>query len=312
MNGRRLAWIALIVVVLGGLIVSLLGTERALKPGARQLRRVWLIVTGHLIDVGGYRLRIERAGHGTPTVVMDAGLCQIMRSWDRVAPEVAKFTGVVTYNRASLGGSDAGPIPRTSQQNVDELQKLLKKAGVPGPYVLVGHSFGGLNIRLYASQHPDQVVGLVFIDASHEEQYAHFAALKSSEERERYLRHESGDNCENVNLLESGRLVHKASAILAVPVVVLTADPYHRRDSTVDAKWAEVQTEMQSRLAGLIPNSKHIIVEKSGHFIQLDQPDLVIDVIRTVVESVRRQLAGQSPTTSNDSGRHVADRTGPN
>ena len=299
MKARRLAWIALVVVVLSGLIVSILGTERAVKPAARQLRRAWLLLTGHLIDVGGYRLRIERAGHGTPTVVMDAGLCQIMRSWDRVAPEVAKFTGVVTYNRASLGGSDAGPVPRTSQQNVDELQKLLKNARVPGPYVLVGHSFGGLNIRLYASQHPDQVVGMVLIDASYEEEYLRFAALKSPEEREGYLRHESGDNCERANLLDSGRLVHKASLIPAVPVVVLTADPYHRRDSTVDAKWAEVQTEMQSRLARLLRNSKHVVVEESGHFIQLDQPEVVIDTIRTVVESARRQPGGQPPTTSN-------------
>ena len=293
MNARRLPWIALIIVLLSGLVVAALGPEGAVKPAARQLRRGWLILTGHLIDIGGYRLRIERAGHGTPTVVMDAGLCQIMRSWDRVAPEVAKFTRVVTYNRAGLGGSDVGPVPRTSQHNVDELEKLLNKARIPGPYVLVGHSFGGLNVRLYASQHHDQVVGIVLVDASYEEQYGRFAALKSPEEREHYLRHESGDNCERVNLLDSARLVHQASTIPVVPIVVLTADPYHRRDSTVDAKWAEVQTEMQSRLAGLIPNSKHIIVEESGHFIQLDQPGMVIDVIRTVVESARRQSRSQ-------------------
>src|SRR5262245_42866885 len=257
MNARRLGSIALILVFLSGVVVIAAGPEGAVKPAARQLRRGWLILTGHLIDVGGYRLRIERAGHGIPTVVMDAGLCQIMRSWDRVAPEVAKFTGVVTYNRAGLGGSDAGPVPRTSQQSVDELKKLLKNAGVPAPYVLVGHSFGGLNIRLYASQHPDQVVGLILVDASYEEQYHRFADLMAPHKAQTYLQHESGENCEKVNLPESGRIVQKASSLPAVPMVVLTADPYHAKDASADTKWAEVQMEMQARLTGLLPNSKH-------------------------------------------------------
>jgi pimeloyl-ACP methyl ester carboxylesterase len=223
---------------------------------------------------------------------MDAGLCQTMRSWDRIVPEVSKFTGVVTYNRAGLEGSDVGPRPRTSQQNVDELQRLLKRIGAPGPYVLVGHSFGGLNIRLFASEHPEQVAGMVFIDASYEEEYLRFAALKSPEERNSYLRHEGGDNCEGVNLFDSGRLVHGASLMPGVPVVVLAADPYGRKDSTVDSKWAEVQMDMQSRLATLV-GGKPIIVQKSGHFIQLDQPRVVIKSILTVVESAKKQLANR-------------------
>lgn len=290
MNGRKLVWIGLIVAVLSGLIVSILGTETAVKPIARQLRRGWLILTGHLIDVGGYRLRIERAGHGTPTVVMDAGLCQTIRSWDRVAPEVAKFTEVVTYNRAGLVGSDAGPVPRTSQQNVAELNSLLVNARVPPPYVLVGHSFGGLNVRLYASQYASEVVGIVLIDASHEEQSLRFAALKSPEEREAYLRHQGGANCERVDLLASGKEVQTAAPLPPVPLVVLSVDPYdrNRKDSRNGANGARTQMEMQLSLAHLVRNSKHVLVKNSSHFIQLDQPDLVIDSIRTVVESVRR------------------------
>jgi pimeloyl-ACP methyl ester carboxylesterase len=235
-NPRNLARIALIAIILSGLIVAALGPQRVVKTAAWHLRRGWLILSGRLIDVGGYRLRIEREGKGSPTVVMDAGLCQVMKTWDRVVPEIAKFAQVVVYDRAGLGGSDLGPRPRTSQQNVNELHALLSNAGIPGPYVLVGHSVGGLNVRLFASQYPAEVAGVVLIDASYEEQYLHFADIKSPEERKIYLRHESGENCEKVNLIASGELVQRARSLPVVPVVVLTADPHHSKDKTVDAE----------------------------------------------------------------------------
>jgi pimeloyl-ACP methyl ester carboxylesterase len=123
------------------------------KNPLHQSRRGWLLVMGRLVDVGGHRLHIERFGTGTPTVVMDASV-SAGDKLGSVPSELAKFTHVVTYERAGLGFSDIGPRPRTIQHNVNELEKLLNKTRVPGPYVLVGHSFGGLNIRLYASQHP--------------------------------------------------------------------------------------------------------------------------------------------------------------
>ena len=274
-------------------MVAALGPQRVVKTIAWHLRRGWLILSGRLIDVGGYRLRIEREGKGTPTVVMDAGLCQVMKTWDRVAAEVAKFAQVVTYDRAGLGGSDLGPRPRTSQQNVTELHSLLVNAGIPGPYVLVGHSFGGLNVRLYASQYPSEVVGVVLIDASHEEQYLRFAALKPLGEREKYLRHEGGANCESVDLLASGKEVHAAASFPPIPLVVLSADPYDREGSASGAG-ARAEMEMQSSLAHLASNSRHVVVKNSGHFIQLDQPDVVIESIRMVVESARTHMQSQS------------------
>ena len=282
------------VVVLSGLIVAALGPQRVVKTAAWHLRRGWLILSGRLIDVGGYRLRIEREGKGSPTVVMDAGLCQVMKTWDRVVSEVAKFAQVVVYDRAGLGGSDLGPRPRTSQQNVNELHALLSNAGIAGPYVLVGHSFGGLNVRLYASQYPAEVAGVVLIDASYEEQYLRFAAIKSAGERTIYLRHESGENCEKVNLIASAELIHAAPSFPLVPVAVLTADPYHGKDSTVDGKWAQLQMEMQSRLARLVSEGKQTIGAGSGHFIQLDQPRVVIDAILTIVTAARDHGGVQS------------------
>jgi len=229
---------------------------------------------------------------------MDAGLCQVMKTWDRVVAEVAKFAQVVVYDRAGLGGSDLGPRPRTSQQNVNELRALLVNAGIPGPYVMVGHSFGGFNVRLFASQYPAEVAGMVLIDASYEEQYLRFAAIKSAGERTTYLRHESGENCEKVNLIASAELVHAAPSLPLVPVVVLTADPYQGKDSPADAKWAQLQLEMQSRLARLVSEGKQTMVAGSGHFIQQDQPKVVIDTILAIVNAARNRAVMKSQASA--------------
>ena len=126
---------------------------------------------GQLVDIGGFRLHLNCIGRGTPTVVMDAGGCAPSITWGLVPAEIAKFTRVCTYARAGLGWSDPNPrISRTSQQSVDELHLLLTKAGINPPYLLVGHSLGGVTMRLYASQYPEDVVGLVLVDSSHENQ----------------------------------------------------------------------------------------------------------------------------------------------
>ena len=129
---------------------------------------------GKLVDIGGYRLHLRGAGNGGPTVVMDAGLGGASIDWSLVQPEIAKFTTVYSYDRAGMGWSDVGPRPRTSRQIVKELHTLLRNAGIKKPYVLVGHSSGGFNMLLYASRYPDEVAGLVLVDASHEKQLERF------------------------------------------------------------------------------------------------------------------------------------------
>ncbi|MGF1478477.1 MAG: alpha/beta fold hydrolase [Cyanophyceae cyanobacterium] len=126
---------------------------------------------GELVDIGGFLLHLNCIGQGTPKVVMDAGGAAPSITWGLVPSEIAKFTRVCTYDRAGLGWSDPNlRSPRTSQQSVDELHLLLTKAGINPPYILVGHSLGGVNMRLYASQYPEDVVGLVLVDSSHENQ----------------------------------------------------------------------------------------------------------------------------------------------
>src|SRR5437588_5210224 len=129
---------------------------------------------GKLVDIGGYRLHINCTGTGSPTVILDAGLGETSLDWSKVQPAVARFTRVCSYDRAGYGWSDTGPGPRTSQQIVQELHLLLMHAQISGPYLLVGHSLGGLNMRLYAYRYPAEVAGMVLLDSTNEHQFAPF------------------------------------------------------------------------------------------------------------------------------------------
>lgn len=125
---------------------------------------------GDMVDVGGYSLHLYCVGDGEPTVVMDAGHGDSSLNLASLQAQVAEITRVCTFDRAGYGWSDPGPEPRTSQQNVDELKTLLENGGVEGPYVLVGHSLGGINVILFAAQNPDLMAGVVLLDSSHPDQ----------------------------------------------------------------------------------------------------------------------------------------------
>ncbi len=129
---------------------------------------------GERFDVGGYQLHLFSSGKGRPPVVMEAAIWDFSLTWTLVQPEVAKFTTAVVYDRAGLGWSEPSPKPRTAAVFVDELRTLLAAAGITGPYVLVAQSFSGLPARLFAYQYPDEVAGMVLLDAAHEDQYQRF------------------------------------------------------------------------------------------------------------------------------------------
>jgi pimeloyl-ACP methyl ester carboxylesterase len=131
---------------------------------------------GQFVDVGGTRLHINCTGQGSPAVILESGLANRSADWDIVQPQVASTTRVCSYDRAGIGWSDTGPEPRNPVRIARELHALLTNTGVPGPYVLAGHSFGGLYARMYAGLYPEQVVGMVLVDASHPDQWAYAPA----------------------------------------------------------------------------------------------------------------------------------------
>jgi pimeloyl-ACP methyl ester carboxylesterase len=151
------AWllgIALLCVLLG-VLYQTLGTRRDAKVHPPP---------GKLVDVGGHRLHVLESGQGRLTILFEAGLMSTVLSWTELQRKLSQCFRVVSYDRAGLGWSDLGPMPRTADRIVDELHALLERATIPPPYILVGHSFGGLTMPLFAAQFPETVAGMVLVD----------------------------------------------------------------------------------------------------------------------------------------------------
>lgn len=135
---------------------------------------------GRLIDVGGHQLHLHGSGDGQPTVVLEAGGASWSFYWRLVQPEVARFARVCSYDRAGYGWSEPGPKPRAAHQIITELHALLANAGETGPFVLVGHSLGGVIVRQYARRYPQEVVGMVLVDSAHENQLERIPRARES------------------------------------------------------------------------------------------------------------------------------------
>ncbi len=199
-----------------------------------------------LVDIGGRSLYLDCRGSGGPTVILEAGAGNDSRVWDTVSlpsgttggavlPEVAAFTRVCAYDRPGTflgpglpGRSDAVPMPRTAGEIVADLHVLLAAANVPGPYVMVGHSFGGLVVRLYASTYPDDVVGLVLVDAAHEDFYAAAEQLMTPAQWDAFIRPPANPDYPNLERIDTEasatemREAAVASPLRPMPLIVLT------------------------------------------------------------------------------------------
>jgi pimeloyl-ACP methyl ester carboxylesterase len=275
--------IAITVIAISVLLFALI----AIFFFGTEVKRVRQHATAKRIDVGGYKLQIDCQGKGIPVVVMDAGLGNGISTWNRVVPEIAKSTLVCAYDRAGIGGSDPGPAPRTSQQIIQELNTLLEKARVAAPYLLVGHSFGGLNVRLYASKHPEKVAGLVLVDPSHENQTLRFAELMEPGKRKIFLEYEKRGNPERVDVITSSMQINASAPIQQMPLVVITAayEDWLPKTNQIET----VRQNLQKELVGLVTGGIHVKAEGSGHYVQLDRPELVIQAIQYMRKEVRME-----------------------
>jgi pimeloyl-ACP methyl ester carboxylesterase len=260
-----------------------------------------------MVDVGGYKLRIICTGQGTPTVIIDGYFADpALESgvWISVRYGIEKSTRICIYDRAGLGSSDDPPAkPRTSQDIVKDLHTLLVKANLPGPYVLVGADVGGFNVRLYASQYPDEVAGMVLVDAMHPDyEIATQAVLPPAAPGEpallSFLRSASlfpdpTENLESIDFLASADQVRAADEFGDMPLVVLSrANRYQfpHLPSEVGTDLRQVWQELQVDLTQLSSNSSHVLATQDGSYIDipLSKPELVIDAILEVVRKAKK------------------------
>lgn len=268
-----------------------------------------------LIDVGGFKLHLYEMGQqyeNKPTVVLDTFLGGNVLEWSLVQSEVAEFAHVCSYDRAGLGWSEASPSPRSSLYIVEELRTLLRNANIQPPYILVGHSSGGINMRLFVNRYPEEVFGLVLVDSSHEEQLDKILALKdrfnppvlnsqsnlnwlpaalhslyqeldassqahiATKAERKYFQQSAHELQQSVNALEDKPLV-----VITRGTKVLDQAPAERLpyELALHALWMDFQKD-------LVAKSKHgkqIIAPGCGHMIQRERPDIIIAAIKEMV-----------------------------
>jgi pimeloyl-ACP methyl ester carboxylesterase len=281
--------------------------------------------SGRMIDVGGHRLHVNVAGKATggPTVVLEAGMASMSSNWAWVRDELAQDYSVFTYDRAGLGWSERGVGSADAATSADELHAALAGAGVTAPYVLAGHSYGGLVVRMFADRYPREVVGLALVDASHPDQWANIPASRGGRtvaagnwltavfatfgllrlfraerpfisglppqeyaEMRAYLARPLGWSAGARGLLAWAR----QSRDQVNKARSLDGLPLVVLSVTEQDQYADVLTRLQAELATLSTNSRHLTVEGATHYTLVSEQKsavIVADAIRAVAEAGR-------------------------
>jgi pimeloyl-ACP methyl ester carboxylesterase len=278
---------------------------------------------GQLVDVGGYRLHLKCTGSGSPTVVIEAGLGDWSTSWGFVQSEVAKTTRVCTYDRAGMGWSEAGPLPRDAAHFAKELHTLLQNADIPGPYVMVGHSLGGLGVRVFVHEYASEVAGVVLVESMNPKQISQLPAGGRSQPNgpSRYYSILTG-----LARFGVARVLARPVMQMISPSIIPDENAYYSRfvriqsmraskDEALSLAASEEQAatvktfgdlplivltgrlndnpgwpEWQTELIQLSSNSQQLFAENSGHGVQFDEPDAAVAAILQMVQQVRQAV----------------------
>ena len=305
----------------GGALVLALAAAISLQWSLSHLALARNPPPGEMVFVGERQIHLLCQGQGSPAVILESGIPGSSLGWASVIEDIASFATVCAYDRAGYGWSQSGPEPRTISNIARELRDLLRTAGVDPPYILAGHSFGGLVVQLYASQFPDEVAGMVLVDSSHPDlarrpgQFEQIAGVAfrlkllaplgiprlmfdpppagSPESRSSSVRTMEKEilsttrsfwtiASEMKGLRESlNQAAEDPPRLGRKPLVVLT-EGQHRR---------EFWHAMQEKLTKLSDASEWHVVNGAGHFIHRDKPDIMVDAVRRVVESTRNAPA---------------------
>lgn len=253
------------------------------------------------IAVGAYQVQMTEQGSGRYTVIFESGFGTGMGTWKKVAPDVAKSAHAVTYSRAGHGSSDPRPEPRTILESSLELDQLIASARLTPPFILVGHSYGGLLARAFTVRHPDWVAGMVLVDPADErfnpalrkldarralEDDKQFAAIVPAKFKPELQALQP--------VLDAGVLPAPLNGKLPdVPVVVLTSVRQAEKPmfflETTEA--VAIKRDLHADFLRQFSEASQVLTLKSGHNIQEDEPELVIDAVRKVMAAADRRAA---------------------
>jgi pimeloyl-ACP methyl ester carboxylesterase len=318
------------IIAIAGAVYQYFGTksdEQAYQP------------VGKMVDVGGYKLHMIDSNIGSATVVIDSGAGEKTLDWCLVQPEIATFARVITYDRAGYAWSDVSSLHRTSESIVKELHTMLHNAKIPAPYVLVGHAFGGINVRLFASTYPDEVAGVILIDAAHENMFEKIPQLRPNvfmlyavlvanhvgvfrllnlfsltqhklhdviAKYPAYLqriypslisttKYINAMTQEALLIEDSCKQLKAAGGLLGnKPLTVISSGQqliYEQiagymipnQDANCDISWSQLQADLVTKSS----QGKQIITRNNGHIISLDQPKIIIDAVREMVNALK-------------------------
>lgn len=252
-------------------------------------------------DIGGHTLEYVMAGEGSPVIVFLSGYgADIDTSWSKVYPEAEKISTVFAYNRFGYGASDKLEQPQSGALIVNSLRDILREKGLMPPYVLVGHSLGGIYANLFARQYPHEVSGVILIDSSHPDQ------IEMMRSRQGLIRQAMTDviwkidsvfhrarHSEISSFNETASQIKKAGPFPDIPLVVITAGK-EPPSWLIGAEAIRIHEINQKSLVTLSPQAKQIIAEKSGHFVQNDEPEIVIQAIHDITDKARgSSVAGE-------------------
>jgi len=282
------------------LVVALLGCggearkeESRPQPQPQPQVTVVGVGGGELVDVGGRRLYVECIGSGSPTVLLEAGLGLASRSWTTVQLELGQTTRTCAYDRAGLGDSDAMPGVHDAGDENRDLERLLDRGRIEPPYVLAGHSYGGLLARLFARAHPDQVAGVVFVDAMGRDATRRQLAIWPRSQASAQRREWAKPVKDGVDLKRGEALARNIRTLGDTPLVVITGartwtsdtDAPPRLLQALDRLWRTLHAE----LARLSSDHVHVLALRSDHLVMNadQQPWIVVRAVTAVVRAHR-------------------------